>query len=149
MLLITVSWAVSSYAQAAIPKRKQTNQTTQNRKPLSSSYTVSDSMDMETFDPRYSIIHYWNSARKSLLEQVNNIIEPIQEQYRTLSPKVKFTTGTMVGFASTKVVLGAAFKMIKFAAAAYLVYVSFFYIHFSHHVFFCELILFYLVMIVS
>jgi hypothetical protein len=125
ILTVLTLLGLSAYAQEDSNKRQKRQNNTQKKKPArrsssSSSYSLSNSMELENFDPRYSIIHYWNSVRNSLLAQVNTVIHPLQEQYKTLSPKVKFTTGTLAGFVSTKVILGAAFKAIKLAGAAYL-----------------------------
>ena len=113
--------AIAISAQELPIRPKQTTNNTQKRKASQlSSSPFQTAFELDNSSRRYDISNYWHSARTSILLQVYNIIHPLQQQYAVASPKVKFTAGTLVGFVSTKVVLGTAFKMIKLVGAAYL-----------------------------
>lgn len=49
-----------------------------------------------------------------------NIIQPIKEQYSTLSPKGKFFSTAFVGFATSRVTVKTTVKAAKYAGAAFI-----------------------------
>lgn len=76
---------------------------------------------MEDFGGYYDNHNFIDEKRKELVVFTKkNIIQPIKQQYNTLSPKGKFASTAFAGFATSRYTIGTTIKVAKYTGAAFI-----------------------------
>lgn len=76
---------------------------------------------MQNFQTNNLQFQILTEKRNQLLAFTNqNIIQPVKQQYSTLSPKGKFFSTAFAGFTTSRITVGATVKVAKYAGAAFI-----------------------------
>jgi hypothetical protein len=76
---------------------------------------------LASFDNHNDIKNILTEKREQLLSFANeHIIQPMKQQYDTLSPKGKFFSTAFVGFTTSRVTVKTTIRVAKYAGAAFI-----------------------------
>lgn len=77
---------------------------------------------LASFDNQNDLKNILSEKREQLLSFANqHIIQPMKQQYDTLSPKGKFFSTAFVGFTTSRVTVKSTIRVAKYAGAAFIV----------------------------